>query len=108
MEVSVSQLTLFPPPETTLPVKLTTAERFEAFHAANPHVYRCLREKALELRRQGITRWGIKGLWEVVRWSRARTTGDFRKLNNNFPAFYARLLMRQEPELAGFFETRGD
>ena len=28
------------------------------------------------------------------------------KLNNNFTAHYARLLMAQEPDLEGFFETR--
>ena len=28
------------------------------------------------------------------------------KLNNNYRSFYSRLLMEQEPELAGYFETR--
>lgn len=34
--------------------------------------------------------------------------GDEYKLNNDYRAFYARLLMANEPELAGFFETRGE
>jgi hypothetical protein len=34
------------------------------------------------------------------------TRGDRWKLNNNYTAHYARLVMNQEPDLAGFFETR--
>jgi hypothetical protein len=33
------------------------------------------------------------------------TTGDF-KLNNNYRAHYARLIMHQEPDLDGIFELR--
>jgi len=41
----------------------TIGEQFEAFHAANPHVYRRLREMAFELARGGQKRIGIKMLW---------------------------------------------
>jgi hypothetical protein len=48
-------------------------------------------------------------LFEVLRWGHgmARVTGaDEFKLNNNFKAHYARLLMQTTPELSGFFELR--
>lgn len=85
----------------------TIAERFEAFHARNPHVYQTLRDMALEMRRRGHRQYGIKALFEVLRFNYAmRTEGDTFKLNNNYTALYARLLMDNEPELDGFFELR--
>ncbi len=82
-------------------------ERFEAFHRANPHVYEELRRLALEMRRRGVRRYGIKGLFEVLRWRYAlQTRGDEFKLNNSYTSRYARLLMEREPELRGFFEVR--
>ncbi len=79
---------------------------FRRFHEANPHVYDTLREMALRLKRAGRSRYSIKGLFEVLRWSHAQTTGDEFKLNNNYHALYARELMNREPLLAEFFELR--
>ena len=82
-------------------------ERFRAFHDANPHVYHQLRDMALDLRDRGVTRYGIKALYEVLRYERAiATRGDEFRLNNNYTAHYARLIMDETPALAGFFETR--
>jgi hypothetical protein len=82
-------------------------EKFQEFHADNPHVYTQLRDLALKMRRTGRKRYGIGSLFEVMRWHRAlRTTEDDFKLNNNHRSFYARLLMEQEPELEGFFNLR--
>lgn len=84
----------------------TITERAAAFHAANPHVYDALKTLSLVMRRRGRNRWSINGAFEVLRWQHAlQTNGDEFKLNNNYRAFYARLLM-DEPELAGFFEVR--
>jgi hypothetical protein len=85
----------------------TIEERFQAFHDRNPQVYRALRDMALEMRRRGHRQYGIKALFEVLRFNHAmRTEGDIFKLNNNYTALYARLLMDNEPELDGFFELR--
>jgi hypothetical protein len=82
--------------------------RFEWFPQNNPHVYRNLRALALGMKRQrGKKRVGIKMLYEVLRYQYdIQTTGQEFKLNNNYTAYYARLLMAQEPELAGLFEVR--
>ena len=78
-----------------------------AFHAENPHVAIALMELAEALRKRGHNQYGIAGLFEVLRYRHSlETRGDEFKLNNNFRAFYARLLMRQYPWLDGFFETR--
>jgi hypothetical protein len=80
---------------------------FLAFHEANPVVYAKLREFALQMKRSGRRHLGIAALFERLRWwSSYETVGDEYKLNNNFRAFYARMLMEREPELAGFFEIR--
>ncbi len=82
-------------------------DAFREFHAENPHVYRLLRDGALELRLAGWKHFGIAALYEGLRYQRAlETTTDDFKLNNDFRALYARLLMEQEPELHGLFETR--
>jgi hypothetical protein len=85
-------------------------ERFLEFHRDNPHVYDHLRNLCIDIRRRGVTRFGIRTVWERLRWharfETTRTLDDW-KLNNNHTRYYARLLMAQEPELAGMFETRG-
>lgn len=81
--------------------------RFAEYHAANPEIYQALRTFALEAKRAGRERIGIKMLFEVVRWHTSVTAKDDTfKLNNNHHAAYARLLMSQESELRGFFELR--
>ena len=85
----------------------TISEQFEAFHRANPHVYRQLRALALNYRRAGQKRCGVKMLFEVLRYQSAlKTVGEPWKLNNNYTALYARRLMDRESELTGFFELR--
>jgi len=65
-------------------------ERFEQFHDTNPHVYRRL----VTLAR---------------RWAKQRqgTEGDPFRLDNDYRAGYARLMMEREADLRGLFETRG-
>ena len=89
----------------------TPGDRLEeaalAFHRANPHVLREMAQVALRVRRAGRRRWAIRAVFEVVRYNADVTTnGRTYKLNNNHQAFYARWLMRDVPELAGFFATR--
>lgn len=82
-------------------------DRAEAFHRTNPHVFQALRDLSLGIKRRGRTKWSINGAFEVLRWSVAmQTSGDDFKLNNNYRAYYARLLMTMCPELDGFFDTR--
>lgn len=106
------QPTLFAPlppvVQPDMPSGATIQERFEAFHGANPHVYAALRRMALDMAGRGVRRYGMKGLFEVLRWQFAmQTQGDAEfKLNNNYTAHYSRLLMANEPRLADFFVLR--
>jgi hypothetical protein len=86
---------------------ISIEERFNSFHRANPQVYEALRELALHLAATGRRTFGMKALFEFLRFSYAlQTSGDSYKINNSYAPFYARLLMRNEQALAGFFNLR--
>lgn len=86
---------------------LTIEETFWRFHHDNPHVYDELVRLARRARSRGAGRIGIGMLFEVLRWQHTiNTTGHPFLLNNNWRSYYARLIMNQEPELDGIFETR--
>lgn len=80
---------------------------FKKFHKENPNVLDELAELARKLQLRGHKRYGIKGLFEVLRYRRnLKTVGDEFKLNNNYTALYAREIMWKFPSLDGFFELR--
>lgn len=86
--------------------KLTIESRFAAFHRANPDIYTKLVRLARELRAKR-PHYGIRPLIEIVRYDQAMTNADDGfKINNDFCSRYARLIMDNEPDLDGFFETR--
>ena len=81
---------------------------FDRFHADNPKVYETLVRLAREwVGRTGRHKLGIATLFERARWeiALATTDADF-KLNNSYRAYYARLIMRREPDLSGLFDLR--
>ena len=81
---------------------------FERFHAENPAIYGELRDLAFFHLRRGRTHYSIDGLFQIVRHHRNIKTTDATdfKLNDHYRALYARLLMRREPALDGFFRIR--
>lgn len=87
--------------------KETIGDRFTRFHADNPKVYEALVRLARIAKSKGHKTVGMKMLFEVVRWEvYLETTDPNFKLNNVFTSRYARLIMKQEKDLADFFETR--
>ena len=85
----------------------TSEAAFWAYHSANPSIYEALKRFALEAKRHGRRKLGIAAIFERLRWwSLVEAKSDSFKLNNNYRAFYARLLMQDETELQDFFETR--
>ena len=86
---------------------ISIEERFNSFHRANPQVYEALKQLSLEMAGKGRKTFGMKALFEFLRFSYAlQTAGDSYKINNSYAPFYARLLMRNEAQLAGFFNLR--
>jgi hypothetical protein len=84
------------------------AAQFEAFHTDHPWVYSRLKELALDIKRTGRNHYGMKALFEVLRFEHAIATNksDGLKLNNNYTALYARKLGQEVPELENFFKYR--
>ncbi len=88
---------------------ISIEQKFDSFHKANPQVYEALRELSLSMATRGRRTFGIKALFEFLRFSYAlQTSGDSDgyKINNSYAPFYARLLMQNEQRLAGFFNLR--
>lgn len=82
-------------------------DRFDRFHNQNPHVYGLIVELSSRMKKSGVKKFGMKGVFEYLRWQYTmQTQGDQFKLNNVFTALYARKIMDEFPELRGFFETR--
>ena len=84
------------------------AAQFEAFHTANPWVYHRLKALALDIKATGRDHYGMKALFEVLRFEHALATdkADGLKLNNNYTALYARKLGQEVPALEHFFKYR--
>jgi len=86
---------------------ITIAQRFAAFHASNPHVYRLLREMTLSDAERGVRRISPKLLVERLRAAGLTTAAadDEYRINNIYTSHYARLLAA-EPGLAGRIPMR--
>jgi len=105
---TVDQLQLFPVKPVHNLFK-TIDDHFADFHGENPHVYENIKRIAYQAKAAGRKRIGMKLIFERLRWEyfirTDRPEAEFM-LNNNYTSRYARLLMANEPELAGMFETR--
>ena len=94
----------------TLEGRDTIQRRFEKFHAENPEVYRMLVNLARKVKAAGREKYGIKSLFEQIRWHytfnpKPEGVEEF-KLSNDYTSRYSRLIMEREPDLVGFFNLR--
>lgn len=91
-----------------LPFGKTIQDKFEEFHRDNPWVLDELVAKARELRELGVERYGIKALFEVLRWEHTKSVDRNTEwaLNNVYTSRYARLIEAEYEDLRGFFSTR--
>jgi hypothetical protein len=84
--------------------------KFVLFHDAYPHIYDGIVERARELKRLGFTNVGVRYCFEHQRYSRDPRSpiddGFAYALDNNFAAWYGRLIAAQERDLADFFRMR--
>jgi len=90
-------------------VDLKTSMLFLAWHDANRTVWKMFEAKALKLIASGKEHWGAKAIFEVIRCERAENEGGQFKdyaVNNNYPAYYARVFALKYPQHKNFFEFR--
>jgi hypothetical protein len=79
---------------------------FEAYHAANPHIYQLVERFSQDIINAGHSKFGLSAIWERIRWERIVESRDLNfKLPNNHRAYYARMWLRDHPESPGFFRT---
>jgi len=83
-------------------------EAFCDFHNSNPWVLEKLTSMAKDLKAVGVNKYSLRGFFHIVRHKYILKTKDASRfmLNNNYSPYYARLIMRLNPELEGFFEIR--
>lgn len=80
---------------------------FIAYHHAHPEIYAAFRTLALRLLQRGVTHYGAKAIFEVLRYETAiRAQGEPLKINNVHVSRYARLLAANDQRFANFFEFR--
>jgi hypothetical protein len=89
-------------------MKLSIDARFDAWAKENPGVVDLYLKFARQVRDAGRKRYSVKALTERIRWEVnivIRKDGEFR-INNNYSAPMARLLVVIDPTLAEIFEFR--
>lgn len=92
-----------PPTPSELPGDLQEV----LYDTQNPEIWAEFEKIALKLIRQGITHYGAKSIFEVIRWHRIVRANDKQfKINNNYTAYYARKFLQKYPQYQDFFETR--
>jgi hypothetical protein len=84
-------------------------ERFAQFHFDNPQVFEHLVKLTQSQYLKGSTKWGVRNLWENLRWrihlGHLKVQGDYQ-LNDHFHSRYVRLLIEKYPAYRGLFNTR--
>lgn len=81
---------------------------FEAFHLANPDIWRHFKFYADQARTSGREHYSANAIFERIRWYvDIETKGEGElKLNNNFRAYYARMYHAAVPTAGQFFRNR--
>ena len=84
-------------------------ERFWQYHQANPGIYNLFVHYALEAQASGHAKYSVWALANRVRWHVDIEVNDPNtafKISNDYLAYYARLIMLEQPALADFFDTK--
>jgi hypothetical protein len=81
--------------------------RFAAYHQHNPSVLEDFADFARQMRSAGKQKYAAIAIISQIRWQHdLETTGDEFKINNDYAALYARMLMAIDPSFTGFFDLR--
>lgn len=83
------------------------SRKFIQYHNDNPHIYALFVKYAKQAHNAGYMHYSANAIFERIRWHvDVETRGDQFKMNNNYRALYARMAMKDYPELRDFFRTR--
>lgn len=81
--------------------------RFLSFHKKNPGIYRLFCDYSFRMKNLGRTRYSAWIVINRVRWEfDLGGNGETFKINNDFIALYARLMISDFPQFEDFFSLR--
>jgi hypothetical protein len=85
--------------------------RFWNLHELHPEIYERIDRECKLLISNGRTHYGVQSFFESIRWEtdlsmQEGENGELFKMNNDFPAYYARLWLQNNPFFWDFFELR--
>jgi hypothetical protein len=82
--------------------------RFRQFHSDNPHILTELEDLAATWFQSGKEAVGVQFLIEIIRWRRSLVTesADEFKINNDYAAHYARMMVARNPSWDGRIRMR--
>ena len=82
-------------------------EKFISFHRNNKDIFDLFVSNSWGMAMSGRKRYSAWTIANKIRWDKdIQTIGDEFKINNNYIALYARLVMARVPALKGFFNLR--
>ena len=81
------------------PAMDTLDQRFAAFHASHPEIFKAIISEADYITQTGVEYMSMKGIFERLR-------GQFDHLNNSFTSLYTDLLIAKYPHFAPYFHRR--
>lgn len=83
-----------------------TIYAFRKYHKQNPDIYLMFKKFAYQAKQSGVKHYGAKAIMERARYhTEIERRGEW-KVNNNFSAYFARLLAIEDPSFEEFFEFR--
>jgi hypothetical protein len=81
-------------------------DRFLDYHRDHPTVFAEFAKRAVQMRAAGRQRYSQWTIVQAIRWHHDLRSHEAFKINNDFIALYARLMIHEHPEFAKFFELR--
>lgn len=82
-------------------------DRWNKWHAANPHIYVMFKSKAYHMRAMGHAKYSARRIVESMRWdSDMMGTANPFLINSDFVPIMARKFVKENPGTEGFFEFR--
>jgi len=79
---------------------------FSEYDQQNPKIWEYFKKYSFEAKKKGLTHYGAKSIFEIIRWHSNLYGNDGFKLNNNYTSMYARKMIKEHPEFKGFFKLR--
>ncbi len=83
------------------------AKKARDFDIENPSFYNLFKNKVNEAKKSGVKKYGVKGVFELLRWHyQVERRRDNFKVNNTYAPYFARKVMSEYPWLEEFFDIR--